>query len=387
MSDEKDDILDILQDFREKKQRRDENPLEMPKPPKKREERIDFAKTNEEETDDKDGKKKAFTFKLPKKEKTEESIEKKQKSAKLRRERAAKAKQSAIKILRRIRSLVTSKKFIISAVAIIAAAALICGIIYGAGQARSAYLKPYEEKYPDVEFKVGMLEKYCDVLGEYPDTVGYIEIPDTELSSAVGSKSGDRPYAQPLQNGATRFNYVVYLNDSSLEQAYSSVDLYNSRSQYMTYSDLFSDMTFKIVGAFYTNTDAKDDNGYIFPYNVTEEMTVDSANEYISRLQSRFIYDTGIDITRQDTLLTVSCPSDIMDGFSFVTVGVLRNGETEKTTAEPNENAHYPQSVYDENNTENPYGYSSKWYPEIIITDESGNEKTVKRTAEDYRQK
>lgn len=189
------------------------------------------------------------------------------------------------------------------------------------------------------------------------------------------------------KGGSEQFNYVIYLDDDSLEELYSTADSYNTSDGYVTYSDLTADYTFKIVGAFYTNTDAKDDNGYVFPYNVTEEMTVDSQNEYISRLQSRFIYSTGIDITRQDKLITISCPTDYRSNFRFVVVGVMRDDAADKLTATEKDDVRYPQVIYDESKIQNPYKYASDWYPEIVITNSDGTQNTIQKTAEDYQNK
>lgn len=386
MSEEKDDILEILSDFKEKKERRETEPDEPLQPPKHRdgESYIDFAKPEETEEAEEAERKTLFKRKKePKPEKTPEEIEalKAQKQEK-RESRKNKAKTIWIKV----KNAVFNKKVLAAVAALTVIIAAVFGIRYGVEQAKVAYLKPYQEKYPDVEFPAGILEKYCDAYGENPDTAGYIEIPDNNLKSTVSHDTQTYPYAQPCTDGCEQFNYVVYLNDDSLENIYSSAEGYNSASGYMTYSNLFQDYTFKIVGAFYTNTKAQDDSGYIFPYNVTEKMTADSQNEYISRLQSRFIYSTGIDITRQDTILTVSCPTDYREDFRFVVIGVMREDTDSKLTAEDKSDVHYPQIIYDETNTENSYRFSSQWYPEIIVTDSEGTQTTIQKTIEDYEQ-
>ncbi|MCD7796264.1 MAG: hypothetical protein LUG95_01160 [Clostridiales bacterium] len=245
------------------------------------------------------------------------------------------------------------------------------GINYAVEQSKIAYLKPYQNKYPDVEFPTGIMEKYCDTYGENPNSVGYIYIDETGLSSPVLDEENDTyPYAEANNAGSEQFNFVVYLNDSSLEAYYSSAEAYNSDATtgFMTYSDLYNDYRFKIIGAFYTNTVAADDDGYIFPYNVTEKMTADSYSSFFDRLETRFIYSTGIALTKQDTLLTISCPTDYRENFRFVVVGVLRNDSTDKATAEEKSQIRYPQIIYDENGELNPYCFASNWYPEIIVT-------------------
>lgn len=377
MSEEKDDIGKILSDFKTQKEQR-ETPIKPLEPPKRRENYIDFAKSDDEDTAEKQPKRK----KEPKPKKTPEELEAIRAAKKEKRDRH---KEKSKTVLAKIKKAVFNKKVLIALAAIIALIGIIFGIVYAVEQSKGAYLKPYEKKYPDAEFQVGMLEKYCDILGENPDTAGYLEIPDIELKTTVSSDSKKSPYAEKCTEGAEQFNYVVYLNDNSLESLYSSANAYNNSTGYINYSNLFEDYTFKVAGAFYTNTKAEDDDGYIFPYNVTEKMTVKSANDYASKLTSRFLYDTGINVTRQDTVLTISCPTDYRKNFRFVVVAVLRDDAETKVKANEKDSINYPKVIFDELKKDNPYKFATKWYPEIIITDSEGNEKTVQKSIDDYK--
>lgn len=371
-----DDIADILSDFKEQKERKEHTSVEPLAPPKRRENTIDFAKTEKDSQPVKENKK------IKKPEKTPEELEaiKAQKT-----EKRAKQKEKSKAAFTKIKKVVLNKKFLIALGAIIIVIALIFGIRYAIDANKGAYLKPYQSKYPAAHYEIGMLEKYCDIIGENPDTVGYIEIPELDLKSAVSSDETKFPYAQPCRENAEQFNFVVYMNDDSLEKYYSTADAYNSSGGYMTYSDLFKDYNFKVVGAFYTNTKAEDDNDYIFPYNTTEKMSTSSASEYVSRLENRFVYSTGINVTRQDTLLTISCPTDYRPNFRFVVVCVLREDTDSKSTAVQKDDIRYPQVIFDEMEKDNPYKYASKWYPEIIITNNEGEQKTIRKTIDDYK--
>lgn len=370
-----DDIDNILSDFREQKEQKEHTPVEPLEPPKRRKNTIDFAKTQEDVQAEKGSKKK----KQPKSPEELAAIKAQQ------AEKRAKQKEKSKAVLAKIKKVILNKKFLLALGAVILVIALIFGIRYAVDANKGAYLKPYQSKYPTAHFEIGMLEKYCDIIGENPDTVGYIEIPELDLKSAVSSDESKFPYAQPCRENAEQFNFVIYLNDNSLEKYYSTADAYNSASGYMTYSDLFEDYNFKVVGAFYTNTKASDDDGYIFPYNTTEKMSTDSASEYVSRLENRFIYSTGVNVTRQDTLLTISCPTDYRKDFRFVVVGVLREDTDSKSTATPKEDIRYPQVIFDEMEKDNPYKYASKWYPEIVVTNKEGEQKTIRKTIDDYK--
>lgn len=379
MNEEKDDISKILSDFKTQKEQR-ETSIEPLEPPKHRENYIDFAKSDDKNTDDNKAKKK----KEPKPKKTPEELEAIEAAKKEKQNRQREKRNAA---LTKIKKAVFNKKMLIALVSVIALIGIVFGVLYAVEQSKGAYLKPFEKKYPDAEFQVGMLEKYCDMLGENPDTKGYLEIPDIELETAVSSDSKKSPYAEKCTEGAEQFNYVVYLNDNSLENLYSSANAYNNSSGYISYSNLFEDYTFKVAGAFYTNTKAEDDGGYIFPYNVTEKMTVKSANDYASKLESRFLYDTGINITRQDTVLTISCPTNYRKDFRFVVVAVQRDDDGTKAKACEKDSINYPKVIFDELKKDNPYKFATKWYPEIIITDSEGHEKTIQKSLNDYKSK
>lgn len=373
MSEEKDDIEKILSEFKEQKKSKERSPVLPLEPPKRREEYIDFSKPEEKEKTPKN---------KPKKRKNTPEESERLKAEK--RTKSAQKKEKAKSFFKNLKKSVFNKRNLIILISIAGVVAAAFCIKYAVEQSKGVYLKPYREKYPDTEFQVGMLEKYCDIIGQTPDAVGYIEIPEINLSTAVSADKKIFPNAQSCTDGAEQFNYVVYLNDNSLENIYSSAQAYNNSNGYILYSDLYSDYNFKVVGAFYTNTKAEDDGGYIFPYNVTEKMTSDSEREYISKLESRFIYSTGINITRRDKMLTISCPTNYRKNFRFVVIGILRENTNIKLTAKEKTNIHYQQVIYDETGTDNPYKYAAKWYPEIILTDEEGNEKTVQKTIKDY---
>lgn len=379
MNEEKDEIGELLEEY---KKQRDNVNREVPKPiapPVRRKEVIDFAKDENQNTEEQAEESKKTKHKTVKKpQKTEEELAQIKAQKKENRD---KLKNKITAVFYRAKKVILSKTMLI----IVISAAVITGAVFGiraiAQYSKTAYLKPYQDKYPDAEFSEGMLEKYCDTFGENPRSAGYIEIPDINLKCTVQKNDSDAfPKAESCTNGSEFANYVVYLENNELEKYYKNADAFNSASGYVTYTDYFNEYNFMVVGAFYTNTKAEDDDGYIFPYNVTEKMTADSTNEFISKLDSRFVYDTGVDLTRGDTFITLSCPTDYRKNYRFVVVGIARENTDNKLTAKDKDNVHYQQVIYNEKGIENPYKYSSKWYPEIIIGD-----KTLQKTIDDYK--
>ena len=337
-------IDEILKDFQAK---REERPKEnyVPQPVDKPKARIDFAKESDGEIEEK-----------PKAKKEKKTIDK-----------------SKLK---------SSLKLPIIIVLIIA---VLFGAIFGIGNAiKSAgtgYIKSYEKKYPSVSFPANIEKKYCDAYAKNTNLAGYITIKDINLKSKVLKKADKKgtPYIEKSVKGAEVFNNVVYLNDNSLEAYYSSADSYNNNaSGFISFSDLTADYNFKVVGAYYTNTKPEDDNGYIFPYNVTERQTPQSALDFLDRIKNKSLYSTGITVTRGDTLLTVSCPTDFHKDFRFVVVGIARDDD-KKLTATPRSHIFYPQVIYDETGEKNYFNFTAQWYPTIVVGD-----KKVKQTIDDY---
>jgi len=357
MENNKDNIADILADFEKRKSKKES--LEQKEAP----EQIDFAKSKSDVKRESKNKKR--------------ELRKSQSKAKIKK---AKEKLYSVDFRKRLIKIIA-----VVLCAVLAVSGIAAGTVIGINKNKTAYLKPYIEKYPDVKFPQGILEQYCDDYAKNKDMAGYIEINSPDFKSVVQHSSNKKlPYLESSVKGSEAFNTVIYTQDNSLEEYYSSIDAFSKTDGYITYSDLFSIKTYKIAGVFYTNTKKEDDNGYIFPYNVTEKMTTESHRDFADRINSRLLYKT-LTVSRQDELLTISCPTDYEKDFRFVIVAVARSGESDKSKALPNNKIHYPQIVYDKKHQKNPYELSSEWYPEIVINNGKDNRKTVKQSIEDYK--
>ncbi len=358
--DNNDDIDRLLEDYKTRRDNAEKRGIEPLEPPKKRDELIDFSKPNDSETSEKQSK-----AKKRKPKKTPEEIE------------AKKAKIN--ERLKKASSVIFSKKVIIAVICVLLAVALFFAVKYAVDYSKTAYLNPYKSEYPDVSFPDGILEEYCEDYAENPDTAGYIKIGDDETQFRITAEQ-----CEELTEGAERLSYVVYLDSTQLEEQFASADACNGTSKEVIYSDLCENYTFQVAGAFYTNTKAEDDNGYIFPYNVTEKMTLESMSRYFDGINSRLLYTvSGAQLTRDDRLLIISCPTDYKEDYRFVIVCKAVDSVGSDATATSNENARKTASEYDSEDN-NPYRFASKWYPEIIITDEDGNESTITKSIEDY---
>lgn len=345
MSDKDKSIEELLAEFELQKEKKTQRELGELEPPKRREEMIDFSKPdkNEENFDSadeeksKDKKKLNFDFK--------------------------KITASIKAFFKKTAKFVLQKKVLIPLCAVILVMVLALTVpnavkSYNYKQ-KTAYLKPYTEKYPDVSFPEGILEKYCDAYGTDQNTYAHIRIDDINLDTMITKKQSEVP-----KNGKTVSNFVVYLDDNSLEEVYKDTSAYNSSSKAVSFSDLYNEYTFQVVGAFYTNTKPEADDGYVFPYNTCEKLEPKDASNLINGIKNRFRYKAvDFDIDRSDTLLTISCPTDFRTDYRFVLVCKAVEQVNTDIQAKENPEPHLTDSEYKEQGIENPYQFAEKWYP------------------------
>lgn len=281
-------------------------------------------------------------------------------------------------------------KQLLFAVLIIAA---LTGAVFGGIKlyeySKVAYLKPYQEKY-DVEFPEGILEEFCDVYGKNQHIKGELIIEDTGtrkyVSDQIMEDCAHLKYECDISK-AEHFRAIdISKSFADLESVYATPDGFLSSTQKITFNTLFEKADYKVAAAFYTNTSADEDSGYIFPYNAYGNMTEESYRQYKDRIRSRRLYDTGYLPEYEDDVLTISTNSEFMNNFKFVVVCVrIRDKDfTKSDTARANSTVHYPQIWYDVNKQSNPYKYAVHWYPEIYTDDAFTQTKQL--TIEDFKQ-
>ncbi len=336
--DEKDDIQKLLDDYRRQKETRDSDPQDFGLEPPERS--IDFAKE------------------LTEKEKKLRAHNKKKKESRQKRSYA----------LSKIKRVVFSKGMLAAIILIAVAVGAVFGVKAYHKSSETAYLKPYQQAYPDVAFPEGILEEYCDLYGKDQSIKGYIKIEDINLNAPVYEDRS--PLLLPCKEGSSRSNFVLELDSRELEKHYADAEKYNASTGFITYSDLFENYSFKVMGAFYLNKNPEDDNDYIFPVRTPEEMTQSSASTFATNLQTRSLYKVSDSLSRKDKLLIIICPTDYRKDFEFVLFCKLTNSTQKSEAADkPEEKIHFPQVIYDERNTENPYRFS-KWIPELETASE-----------------
>ncbi len=294
----------------------------------------------------------------------------------------AAAKDFFAALAARLKSLGKKAKIIICAC--IAAVLAVSVAVTAVSVSKTAYLRQYQKDYPNVDFPSGIREAFCGQYAEQSATVGKITVAGCEYSGWILSTKSIGNAALDKNCSADEPDWVttVYLpQTANIEKAFVNAESYIKTDQSVVYSTLFNDYNYNIIGAFYVNSDAKDDGGYVFPYNTAQKMTGSSFSEFSDQLSHRFLYSTDCKLKyNKDKLIMLVGSSSVYSDFKFVAVGVL-NGKTQ-VNAKANDQIQYPQAWYNKNNQSNPYRFSIGWYPTVYS--DSSEKETAVLSAMDY---
>lgn len=284
---------------------------------------------------------------------------------------------------------ITFPKIMAVIVSIIVVVALIIGVVF--------YVNRDNQKNPQTLNNGFSYEK--DIMSEYKNKYindnrycGELVIDDLSNSDLYNFKNDNSSY---FYNGSDIAN-LQHINSidvsnygDGLENLYSTISGYQSASQKVIVNTLFEKKAYKVIGAYYTNKDAKDNCGYVFPYTINGTLTKQNFGEYRDGVKARMLYNTGYDIMYDDEILNLCSDSNsIMPNYKFVVVCV-RMDKIKHTdiVADSQSAVYYPQSYYDVNKLVNPYQNAKglNWFPKLII--DGDEEKTLTLKQQDYIEK
>lgn len=236
--------------------------------------------------------------------------------------------------------------------------------------------------------------KYQSYIDKNSDFVGYIKIDGTAVDYPVVQCNDDEFYLthnfdkQPEERGAIYmssacdsslrdFNTVLYghnwLDTTMFSEVtkYENIDFYKEHPV-IHFDTAYNDMEWKIFAVFITNADENEDDGYIFNY-IYPHLGGENFSGYISEVNKRTLYKTGVDVNSSDKILTLSTCSRKMDIAGYradarivVAARLVRDGESsavDTSKAEINPNPKYPQRYCDNMGIQNVYSNDEKWYP------------------------
>lgn len=242
-------------------------------------------------------------------------------------------------------------------------------------------------EYPNTIFPPNIQLKYAKLYATNNDFVGYLEAKGVGLSLPVVQTDNDEVYLEKNFYGqSTKYGcpFVTYLNNiepldlntvifghhMNDKTIFGALDNYKDIEGFksapvITFNTLYNNYKWKVIAAFITNAEEKDDNGYIFRYYFTSLSSQERFSAYLNELAQRSLYDTGVDVLPTDKLLTLSTCSHEFDDARFVVVArLVRTGESAEvdvSKATENSNPRFPQAYYDAKKLTNPYYDASRW--------------------------
>ena len=260
------------------------------------------------------------------------------------------------------------------------------------------------DHFPGVSFPNNILTQYAAAYAKNSDLRGWLKIDTLDINyPIVQAKDGQyAPYAkdtpgdgnyfylknsftkEPNKHGVPFFdkhtrlephamskNLVIYgHNNAYVDLVFHNLIRYESVSQWrsepvISLNTIYGEYLWKIYGVFYSN--GLVDHGYIFPFAWSEMSKSENFLKYISEVDRRKLYDTGVDIQADDTLLTLSTCAFNFDGSHFVVVArMVRPGENPNPDvgkAVVNNNPQYPAYYYEKKKRKpDPFSGIANWY-------------------------
>ena len=190
-----------------------------------------------------------------------------------------------------------------------------------------------QASYPE-----GILEELKQPYSINNNLVGWISVPGTELDTAILQGKDNSYYLKKdfyekttyetssdnygnlyldyrcVNNGLSK-NMVVHGHTTGRvsgvpKQAFRSLYDYRNINHFkanpiIKYSTLTEEYTYKICAVFYSTTQPKDDNGYMFNY-IYPDMSDNNMVGYIEQVQQRMLYETGVSLEPTDKVITLS---------------------------------------------------------------------------------
>lgn len=151
-------------------------------------------------------------------------------------------------------------------------------------------------------------------------------------------------------------NIIIYGHNIRNDgQMFNDLTKYKQLSYYkehplVTFDSVYKSGTYKIFGAFISNTEPSHDNGNVFEYNhFVDAKNEQEFNKFVDEVRRRSIFDTPVDVEYGDELLTLStCTYEFKEARFVLLARRVRDGEdtaVDTAQAVANEDAYYP-AVY-----------------------------------------
>ena len=230
---------------------------------------------------------------------------------------------------------------------------------------------------------VNIQAKYSALLRQNPEFVGklYISAIDDAGFNVVQADDNSKYLTTGFKGETTRYgtlfvdyrnniekldtNTIIYGHNMRDGSQLGSLSLYNNIDNYKSFpviefNTIYGNCKWKVFAAFITNSEKKEDNGYVFPYLTTEFKSDEVFMRFIDAVKERSYYtNDAVDIIAGDKILTLStCDTVFHEARCVVMARLVRDGESAEvdvSRAVKNENQRFPQAWYDKKGKSNPF--------------------------------
>lgn|GEM_PF-708105 len=255
-------------------------------------------------------------------------------------------------------------------------------------------------EHPDIVFPEGMLPEYAHSYAKNTDLRGWLRIPGFGISYPVVQTTDNSTYLtidflrEKYKRGTLFFdarntisrerpmdlNTTVYGHNMRTDnlmfgclEKYRTIEGFQKAS-IIECDTIYAKYYWKVYAVFLSNgsrsSKVPKDEDYVFDY-IFNRLSTGNDNQpfrdYIEELNRRRFYDTGVDIRKDDKILTLStCAYDFTDARLVVVARMVRPGESHAvdiTLAKLNPNPQYPQMYYDKKKLTNDYKHLDFWKP------------------------
>lgn len=189
-----------------------------------------------------------------------------------------------------------------------------------------------------------ILPEYSIMHRQYPDLVGWISIDDTKIDLPVMQTSDNAYYLDKDVNGSadvngTLFldcrddfvkpstNLIIYGHNMKSGAMFGGLKQYLEESYFLThdkiqFDTIYEKQTYQIIAV--CLSDVGDEGAYRY-YNFIEAESDSDLDAFLSNIRNCAVYDKTQDVTKSDSLLTLStCNNYVEDGRLFLVAKKLQ---------------------------------------------------------------
>ncbi|MBQ6117747.1 MAG: class B sortase [Clostridia bacterium] len=234
-----------------------------------------------------------------------------------------------------------------------------------------------KSKYPSVEFPEGMNIKYAPMYAINQDLVGWLTIPNTNISTELmqSTESGNYYLYKNFYKESSRYgipfvdaeckigkdeiskNIIIYGHNTHDGLMFHQLTKYMTVEGYkaapvIQLDTLYDSSQWKIFAVMLTNSTSDMNNGEVFTYLYPDFSSNDSFLSLVDDIYARSMIHTGVDVQAEDHILTLyTCYQNIFTGGRLVVFARrVREGESavvDTSAAYYDSSAIFPQAYYD----------------------------------------